>query len=285
MTPSFSFSELHEVPFSNARALPFVPTNSSLSKKFSVWFPNTLRVALGRAMNWPAVQIVLMGHTGAVWSVSFSPDGTRIVTGSSDSTVRLWDAGTGEPVGEPLRGHTDLVLSVSFSPDGTRIVTSSQDRTVRLWDAGTRQPSQQHQWVGLCCGSADSDPPVFSDDHCMIEATTTMTLNTWNNYFIRFSSNSTHALCDTSGLKDGASHDDRSSTPFFLNRANGWVAGPKRQLLFWVPHASRHLFYSPGTTLVIPRGGPELDLSRMAHEEHWQNAERVSTITAKMDPL
>jgi len=45
-----------------------------------------------------------------------------IVTSSWDTTVRLWDAGTGEPVGIPLRGHTNPVNSISFSPDGTRIV-------------------------------------------------------------------------------------------------------------------------------------------------------------------
>ncbi|KIK31388.1 hypothetical protein CY34DRAFT_103352, partial [Suillus luteus UH-Slu-Lm8-n1] len=51
----------------------------------------------------------------------------------------------------------------------------------------------------------------------------------------------------------------------------GWMVGPKDRLLFWVPPASRPTFYySPGTVLVIPRGGPELDLSRMAHGQHWQ---------------
>ncbi|KIK41336.1 hypothetical protein CY34DRAFT_31980, partial [Suillus luteus UH-Slu-Lm8-n1] len=50
-----------------------------------------------------------------------------------DNTVRLWDGGTGQPVGEPLRGHADGVNSVSFLPDGTRIVTGSQDDTIRLW--------------------------------------------------------------------------------------------------------------------------------------------------------
>ncbi|KIK33456.1 hypothetical protein CY34DRAFT_99569, partial [Suillus luteus UH-Slu-Lm8-n1] len=95
---------LHSTPHLYVSALPFLPANSPLSKELGARFPNILRVASGRNMNWPAVQTVLSGHTSSVSSVSFSPDGTRIVTGSSDSTVRLWDAATGQPVGEPLRG-------------------------------------------------------------------------------------------------------------------------------------------------------------------------------------
>ncbi|KAG2134917.1 uncharacterized protein EDB93DRAFT_1171983, partial [Suillus bovinus] len=47
--------------------------------------------------------------------------------------------------------------------------------------------------------------------------------------------------------------------------ADGWVMGSNHRLLFWVPPASRYPFYSPETAMVIPRGGVELDLSRMAH--------------------
>ena len=40
-----------------------------------------------------------------VWSVGFDPSGKKLVSGSSDNTVRVWDATTGEPIGSPLTGH------------------------------------------------------------------------------------------------------------------------------------------------------------------------------------
>ena len=66
-------------------------------------------------------------------SAAFSPDGTRIVTGSWDNTARVWDAATAKQLAV-LRGHEFWVTSVGFSPDGTRIVTAG-DKTARVWDA------------------------------------------------------------------------------------------------------------------------------------------------------
>ena len=54
-----------------------------------------------------------------------APTGRRIVSGSDDKTLRLWDADTGQPIGAPLTGHTGGVCSVAFSPDGRRIVSGS----------------------------------------------------------------------------------------------------------------------------------------------------------------
>ena len=90
--------------------------------------------------------VTLKGHRGWVTSVAFSPDGKKVLTGSSDNTARVWNAdGTGQPV--ILKGHETRVASVvnfesrsesgvssvAFSPDGKKVLTGSSDNTARVW--------------------------------------------------------------------------------------------------------------------------------------------------------
>jgi len=93
----------------------------------------------GSWRNWASrwgERAILAGHTDWVMAVAFSPDGSRVLTGSLDNTARLWDAATGKAVAT-LAGHTGPVRAVAFSPDGTRVLTGSDDKTARLWDAAS----------------------------------------------------------------------------------------------------------------------------------------------------
>eukprot|EP00505_MAST-04D_sp_SCG-Rhode-Island_P005284 Stramenopile-MAST_4_protein_5284 len=72
------------------------------------------------------------GHFDRVTSVSFSPDGASIVSGSEDKTVKVWSVESGECV-TTFEGHCNYVSSVSFSLDGASIVSGSEDNSARVW--------------------------------------------------------------------------------------------------------------------------------------------------------
>ncbi len=77
----------------------------------------------------------LEGHTGAVRTVVFSPNGDRLLTGSDDYTLKIWDPNTGHET-LTLNGHKREVTQAFFSPDGRRVFSTSLDRTIQIWDAG-----------------------------------------------------------------------------------------------------------------------------------------------------
>src|SRR5882757_8289666 len=78
----------------------------------------------------------LQGHTGVMTSASYSPDGTKILTTSTDQTARVWDSHTGLQL-IPSLDHDDEVVTGVFSRDGKKIATGTDGGKIAIWDANT----------------------------------------------------------------------------------------------------------------------------------------------------
>ena len=121
----------------------------SLQPQRPFWIAESYTVAIG-ATDTGAMVRVLEGHLDQVNSVAFSSNGSDLVSGSGDNTVRLWNKDTGEVI-RILEGHSEGVTSIAFSSDGTQAVTGSVDCTVRIWEMTTGEISRTlrgHQnWV------------------------------------------------------------------------------------------------------------------------------------------
>ncbi|MFI5921602.1 protein kinase [Streptomyces anulatus] len=99
--------------------------------------------------------------TNEITSAAFSPDSKTLAISSTDNTVQLWDVATGRNT-RTLTGHTGGVWSVAFSPDGETLATRSDDETVRLWDAATGRNT--HTLTGRTSLAAGDASVAFSPD-------------------------------------------------------------------------------------------------------------------------
>src|SRR5438105_3002589 len=94
----------------------------------------------------PGIVATLKGHTETVYTVSFSPDGRYVLTGSFDKSLKLWQAATGKEIKTfgGQAGHQNLVLAASFSPDGRLIASGSSDNTAKIWDTPFSIPFREY---------------------------------------------------------------------------------------------------------------------------------------------
>lgn len=141
-----------------------------------LWLTRALRTAPDDAADWRRViranlanwqgSIVplrhVIEHGDEVYTVAFSPDGKKLVSGSRDGTARIWAVATGTLLTPALK-HNGEVSSVAFSRDGKRVLTGSHDGTARIWDSITGAPITPSLNVG-----AKLRATVFSPDNRIV---------------------------------------------------------------------------------------------------------------------
>jgi RNA polymerase sigma factor (sigma-70 family) len=89
------------------------------------------------AVQEPKLRDTLIGHSGAVTSVAFSPDGKTLASASSDHTIKLWDVTSAKE--QTTIRLTDKVYSVKYTPDGKTLASASAniESTIQLWDVAS----------------------------------------------------------------------------------------------------------------------------------------------------
>ena len=180
-------------------------------------------------------------HTISVNTIAYSPNGKHIVSGSGDSTIRVWDTTTGETVAGPFQGHKNCVDSVAYSPNGKYIVSGSKDKTIRVWDATTGEtvagPFQGHTSSVISVAYSPDGKQILSgsDDK---------SIKVWDMQSLT----SLHSLC----------------------LVDGWIQASNNVIFGWIAPWNRDLLWFPFHSMIISSYGilqPNVDSSLFG--ESW----------------
>ncbi|KIK49125.1 hypothetical protein CY34DRAFT_797510 [Suillus luteus UH-Slu-Lm8-n1] len=106
------------------------------------------------------------GHIRINYSLAWTPDGTRLLTGGDghDPTIREWDTTTWQQVGDHWTGHTSYVNAIAVNPAGTLVASASFDEHVRLWRLSDRQTIVifKHSLLATCVSFSMDGKYIFS---------------------------------------------------------------------------------------------------------------------------
>uniref|UniRef100_UPI0028A71526 serine/threonine-protein kinase n=1 Tax=Planktothrix agardhii TaxID=1160 RepID=UPI0028A71526 len=139
--------------------------------------PTTTLPTPAAQVSWqnPTLVTTLTGHSDAVSSVAFSPDGRTLASGSFDNRIKLWDVQSQREIAT-LTGHSSYVTSVAFSPDGRTLASGSDDNTIKLWDV------QSQRQIATLTGHSDVVYSVaFSPDgRTLASGSSDTTIKLWD---------------------------------------------------------------------------------------------------------
>jgi len=159
-------------------ALPLADKNSLVYKDFTPRYTGLITVeTFGIGQHGGSAVMTLTGHDSAVYSVSYSPDGCLLASGSKDGTVRLWDTLTGEETISPMRSGDEAVLSVDYARNGKWVASGTDAGTVCIWSIIPGQTSCRR----LIGHSRSVRSVAFSlDSSRLASASTDKTTRLWN---------------------------------------------------------------------------------------------------------
>ncbi len=115
---------IKKVTFAQIATLPWPICKSIILGQMA----RTFRPLLGKQLG------ICNGHTDSVYSVCVTPNGSRIVSGGQDGTIRIWNMNNLDEPPVVLRGHTKMISSVCVTPDGSKMVSCSDDGTIHVWN-------------------------------------------------------------------------------------------------------------------------------------------------------
>ncbi|KAF9060602.1 WD40-repeat-containing domain protein [Rhodocollybia butyracea] len=199
----------------------------------------------------------------------------KIVSGSSDNSVRIWNAETGTAQGNPLQGHSGGVRSVAFCPSGKRVVSGSTDSSVRIWNAETGKaegiPLLGHtHWVSsvafspdgkkIVSGSYDKSIRIWNACTATIDSTLSSTSNFQQKYRL--------SLCPWD-----AGHQILDSSPslqLVSLQPDGWLCGSDSSLFLWIPPEYRAGLTVPHLQVIISQAHKSsINLQTFVHGTSW----------------
>ncbi|PAV14643.1 WD40 domain containing protein [Pyrrhoderma noxium] len=229
----------------------------SWDKTICIWNVERRELAIGP----------LTGHEDQVLAVAYSPDGTKLVSGSEDKTVRIWDSVTGDLL-STLDGHSQWVQTVAYSFDGSHIVSGSGDKTILVWNAQSGEivgePITGHSnWVSSVCFSPDgkrvlsgsedntasvwdavTGQPLFPPFRGHTEPVRTVFFFPDGRRF-------------ATGSRDGAIRiwtlDTTQNDTDWDLRDDNWIVNKNGKLMMWIPTDLRTRLYSPRCTSILNR--------------------------------
>jgi sugar lactone lactonase YvrE len=228
---------------------------------------------------------MLVGHSGPVRNVNFSADGNRIVSGSIDKTIKVWDATTGEEL-LTLANHTEAVFDVQFSPDGRSLVSCSDDATVRMWNlpdltelAGTDTAPDVDSSDNVA--SSDSKVELPTERHEQTAAKSRITMPTAS--MIYWTDRRIPGICRVN--LDGS---NAQSLLWNLGEPRGMLLHKNTDLYYCdyeLGHIGRTDLTGAPTQLVIPTapGVRGIAIDDRSNKIYWTDRELQKTFRASLD--